>query len=82
MRKAANQAAAATVPPGPRGNNLLFGTVAAKFGDALDFSALPPFDRVKKYFGPAVGYVKSTDRGLLMEFISIKAPKEQRPPTQ
>ena len=74
LRKAA--ASATTAPAGLRGNNLLLGAIGTQLGDAVDFSALPPFDVVKQYFGPIVGYVKSTDRGLLIEVISVKAPKK------
>lgn len=76
LREAASQAPTTTAPARLQGNHPLLRAVREKLGDAMDLSALPPFDSVKKYFGPVVGYVKSTDRGLLMEFISIKAPKE------
>ena len=45
-------------------------------GEHCDFSKLPQFDAVKKYFGPSVGYVKGTEQGLYFEMKSLRAPGE------
>jgi hypothetical protein len=40
----------------------------------VDFTALPDFATVKKYFGAEVGYVTSSEDGIYGEFHHIKAP--------
>jgi len=42
-----------------------------------DFNALPDFETVRKYFGPSVGYVTSTDEGIYFEMTGLKAPEEK-----
>jgi len=42
--------------------------------DYCDFSTLPDFEAVKKYFGASVGYVKSTEDGIYFQTVSIKPP--------
>ena len=39
----------------------------------LDFSTLPDYESVKKYFGAAIGYVKNIDEGIYAEFKMVKA---------
>ena len=44
------------------------------FKDFVDFSALPDFEAVRKYYGAGVMYVKGTDEGIFAEIIQLKAP--------
>jgi hypothetical protein len=40
--------------------------------DYVDYSKLPPFERVEKHFGASVSYLKGTEDGLLMESFSVQ----------
>jgi len=47
-----------------------------------DFSHLPDFDSVRKYFGASIGYVKETDSGIYLEAIELKRPPSQEVNTE
>jgi hypothetical protein len=40
----------------------------------VDFSALPDFAAVKKYYGATVAYIKGSDEGVFAEIIQLSAP--------
>ena len=42
-----------------------------------DFSTLPDFQAVQKYFGATVGYAKSTEDGIYFETVTVVPPKEE-----
>ena len=42
-----------------------------------DFSTLPDFQAVQKYFGATVGYAKSTEDGIYFEAVTVVPPKEE-----
>ena len=54
--------------------NLPMQMLVNEFKNYVDFSALPDFDQVRKYFGSSVMYVKGSDEGILAEVIGISAP--------
>ena len=56
------------------GPNLPMLMVVNQFKEFVDFSALPDFEQVRKYFGSTVVYVKGSDEGLFAEIIGISAP--------
>jgi len=56
------------------GINLPMMLMANALRGTVDFSALPDFESVRKYFGSTVGYLKAGDEGLFAEIIEISAP--------
>ena len=43
--------------------------------DYCDFTSLPEFEAVKKYWGASTGYMVADEDGIPVEMISLKAPK-------
>jgi len=44
--------------------------------EICDFSSLPDFQTVRKFFGASVGYIKAVDEGIYFEGVMLKAPPE------
>jgi len=63
------------------GSGIIAMTPMGQFLEAMkrycDFSQLPDFDSVRKYFGASIGYVKETDSGIYLEAIELKSPPSQ-----
>ena len=45
-----------------------------QFKEYVDFTLLPDFAAVKKYFGATIGYLEGNDKGIYAEMKSLKAP--------
>ncbi len=61
------------------------GLIVKMFKGVIDFTTLPDFQMIRKYFGASVGYVKGTEQGIYFELLSLKAPpktKVKTPMTQ
>lgn len=43
--------------------------------DYCDFSSLPDFAAVKKYFGASIWYLTTREEGIFLEYISLRAPE-------
>ncbi len=48
------------------------------FDFSFDFSTLPDFEAVKKYFGASIWHMKETERGIYYESLLIKAEPSQQ----
>ena len=48
--------------------------VVNQFKEFVDFSALPDFEAVRKYYGAGVVYIKGSDEGIFAEIIQLNAP--------
>jgi len=56
------------------GPNLPMMLMVNQLKGLVDFSALPDFEQVRKYYGSLVVYVKGSDDGIFAEMIELKAP--------
>lgn len=56
--------------------NPAMGPAAMFAGAGFDFSVLPEFETVKKYFGLSVSHLVSREDGFFMEFKSVGAPAD------
>jgi len=77
LREAARKLAADTPDEGGQislqpGWSMIFEEMIEEF-DEVDFSTLPEFDVVKKYFGAYITHMKGTEQGIYFEGIMIKA---------
>jgi len=64
-----------TPPPGVLGSTIPFAAPEKKFRDWLDFSLLPDYDKVSKYFGFGVYTGSANVEGLTFKFFSPTPPQ-------
>jgi hypothetical protein len=61
---------------GLTGSGIFADGFGKKYGEYVDFGLLPEFDRIRKLWGAAVGYVTDCDEGIWMESVVVKPPAE------
>ncbi len=81
LRDAAAKSRGGGLPERPQNVMAMFAVETVReFRKACDFTRLPEFAAIRKYFGATVGYIKSTDSGIFLELTYLGGPPTEPEP--